>query len=100
MSTNEKDVGDDIKISVTIKRQDTLVAVDPSIVTLYVKSPDGILHTYVYNTDPGVIRVGTGVYYMYYRPTVGGMHYYEWVGSGNMGAVEGGSFKVKVSQTR
>ena len=97
---NEKDVGEDIKISVLFTRQDTQAPIDPLIVTLYVKDPANVLHTYVYNTDPNVVKTGTGAYYLYFVPTLGGIHTFQWSGAGNMNAIEEGSFRVRSSQVR
>lgn len=48
------------------------VDVDPDVVIFKSMSPDGQVQTWQYGTDPEVIRLGTGHYYLDLHLTTGG----------------------------
>jgi hypothetical protein len=49
-------------------------------------------------TDVSLIKDSVGNYHLDYVVTQGGMHYYKWIGSGNMNAAEEGSFLANTSR--
>ena len=58
------------------------VALDPTIVAVTVRRPDGIQVTKTYGTDSEVVKASTGTYYMDYTPVIGGQHWYRWISTG------------------
>lgn len=58
-------------------------AADPTVVTVRVKSPQAAVTSYVYGTDPEVIKSSTGVYYMDVDTTSeAGLWSVNWSGTG------------------
>jgi len=53
-------------IKFTITYTVASVATDPTTVTFYIKSPTGVLETFVYGTDSEITKTATGVYQMLY----------------------------------
>lgn len=59
------------------------VAQDPTTVKVAVETPSGTTTTYTYGTDAGVIKSGTGVYYIDVDTTgEPGVWYYRWYATG------------------
>lgn len=98
MAANAIDIGDAVRLSVVFKTLSTMVALDPSTVVLKVEKPDGTEVQYQYLTDGSLIKDSVGNYHLDYVVTQGGMHYYKWIGSGNMNAAEEGSFLANTSR--
>lgn len=69
--------------------------VDPSEVTLFFKTPDGIISEITY---PGsIIRDSAGLYHFDVLIMQSGNHYYEYEGRGNLIATAEGQFLAKPS---
>jgi flagellar hook assembly protein FlgD len=56
-------IGNIIKVKATFKDEDGDVQ-DPTTVQVRVKNPSASVTTYVYGTDPEVVRTSKGVYYI------------------------------------
>lgn len=63
-------------INQTVRLSATFVAsglnYDPTTVTFFVKSPKGVVTSYVYGTDSAVQKDGTGVYHLDVTPSAAG----------------------------
>lgn len=58
------------------------VPADPTTVTLYVKSPAGVVTEYAYPAD--LIRTGVGLYQFDFTPDATGTWRYKWQGQGDL----------------
>lgn len=67
------------------------VAVDPTTVTVTVRSPLGVVTVY---TDAVNDTAGVGLFYKDITPDVAGVWTYQFAGSGNVGIIEQGTFTV------
>ena len=68
------DIGDLIKLYTATPFTDKATdnPVDPNTIRFKVRSPDSTVTTYVYGTDPEVVRNGTGDYHLLLRPDAAG----------------------------
>jgi hypothetical protein len=73
-------------------------AIDPTAVSFKVKDPSGNIDTYVYGTNPEVVKEGTGVYYADIEADEAGTWYYRYFSTGTGQAAGEGSFEVAASQ--
>lgn len=72
------------------------VLTDPTSLQLAVKAPSAsVLH--VYGVSSSLVKVGTGLYYLYYPAAGAGEYYYTWSASGAIEGVEEGAFTVQRS---
>lgn len=94
----EHDVGDLVVLQGEYIDPDTGDPVDPTTVTIEVKTPDDAIDTKVYITDPEVVKVSTGVYTRDWSVTQEGHHWYRWSSTGIGQAAEEQSFLVKKQQ--
>lgn len=90
------DIGDRRKLTCEV-RDESGALVDPVVLTFYMREPDGVLTTYDL-TDTEVVRDSVGVFHTYWDITQSGTHNWRWAASGNVGAAEETSFKVKASK--
>ena len=60
-------------------------------ITFRTKNPNGVVASYVYNTDSELLTSGDGVFYIDLTLNLPGEHHYRWEGSGSIapGASEG-----------
>lgn len=58
----------------------TCAPVDPDTITLEIKQPDGSILTVTYPSQ--IARVSIGAYYFDFKPTLSGIHYYRYIGTG------------------
>ncbi len=87
-------VGNLVKVRATFK-DELNVKQDPATVTVMVKQPDTTIVTYVYGTDPEVVRESQGVYYIEVDTTDEPGHwYFIWSSSGTYQAVGQTTFEV------
>lgn len=73
-------------------------AVDPGGVTFKVKSPLGVITTYVYLTDVEVVKDATGSYHIDLEPDSQGVWVVRWIGTGSNKTASEGSFQMIESQ--
>ena len=62
--------------------------IDPTAVNLSVKTPAGVVTTYVYGVDGEVVKSSTGVYYSDISLSEGGTWTYRWWSTGTRQAAE------------
>jgi hypothetical protein len=96
MSNSTCDIGDVIRITGTFAQAGS--ALDPTTVSLQVRTPDGTITTYVYPTDSALVRTATGAYRLDYAITLAGQHWYRWVTTGTGAAAEENWFVVRPKQ--
>lgn len=72
--------------------------VDPGGVTFKIKSPLGIVTTYVYGTNSELVKESTGDYYVHFQPTEEGRHVYRFVSTISYIAAAEASFDVAETQ--
>lgn len=82
------DIGDRVTLDVTFTNAGG-TATSPTTVTLQVTPPGGTATTV--SNSAGA----TGVYTATYDPTVAGIHYYRWAGTGALVVAEEGQFHVR-----
>ncbi len=71
---------------------------DPTTVSVTIREPDGTKTTYVYVTDPEVVKDSTGVYHISFVPDQIGSHGVYWLGTGTVPYSEELFFQVERSQ--
>lgn len=74
-------------------------ATDPTGITLSIRLPSGTITTLTYGVDASVYRLSTGFYYSDFAPTMEGLHYYRFAGTGAVTAAEEQNFYIKKRQT-
>lgn len=72
--------------------------VDPGGVTFKVKDPSGNIDTYVYGTNPEVVKQSTGIYYIDNLVDEAGTWHYKYFSTGSAQAAGESDFEVAVSQ--
>ena len=78
---NRYDKGDQVKCSVTFA--DAAGAVeDPTAIVFRWKNPPGVIKSFVYNTDLALVKDEKGIYHVNLAPTVHGIWYYRFEGTG------------------
>lgn len=70
------------------------VLTDPTAVTFTVEQPDGVETTYVYGTDPELIRDSAGIYHVEVLTDQQGTWVYRFVGTGAATGANEGQFSV------
>ena len=91
---NTYDIGDLVRITSAFTTQ-AGTAVDPSTVTARVKDPSGT--TTVFTYPASVAKDATGDYHADFVPTLAGVHYYRWEGTGSAVAASEAFFYVQAS---
>lgn len=87
-------IGNIIKVRSTFKNEDN-VKQDPATVQVAVKKPDATITTYVYGTDPEVVRESTGIYHILIDTTdEPGTWQFVWNSSGTLQAAGQTQFTV------
>ena len=96
------DLGDRVKVYTSTPFATAAgVDIDPTTVTITIKTPAGVSTAYVYITDPEVVRVTTGDYYMLLNASQEGEWPYRIAGLdalGNYMGADEGSFMVHQSE--
>ena len=75
------------------------VPTDPTGITYSIRLPSGTITTLVYGVDASIYRSSTGVYYTDFAPSMEGLHYYRFAGTGAVTAAEEESFYIRKRQT-
>jgi hypothetical protein len=91
---NSYDVGDVVRCTGTFTDADGNV-VDPTAVTFKFEDPSGNETSYVYGTDPEVVRVSQGVYRVDVTIDESGIWYYRFVSTGTGAAASEEFFKIR-----
>jgi hypothetical protein len=79
-----------VRITVAITQTVNGAPIDPTMVSLKVKLPDGT----VYDITSTIAKDGVGLYHADYTPTTVGLYIYEWIGTGAAEVVSVGQFLV------
>lgn len=93
MTINVYKKGQKVRCSVTFAVSGT--ATDPTTVTAKVKSPSGILTTYVYGTHAELVRDGTGLYHVDVTTNEIDQWNFRFEGTGTCTAVEEAAFQAR-----
>lgn len=88
------DIADSVRVTAEF-RNNSGVLTDPTTVTLKVKTPEGTITTYVYNSGSEIVKSATGIYYSDIDITRVGTHHYRWVGTGTIKAAGESRFTIK-----
>ena len=87
------DIGDAIRLQGVF--QDTSGAyIDPTVVHLKIRKPDGTLTDWIYGVAADIEKPSVGTYYAVVIPTMEGLHWYRFTGSGSYAAAEERAFYV------
>jgi hypothetical protein len=94
MSTNQYDIGDEVRCTGTFT-DESGTAQDPASVAFRFKAPSATTATaYVYGTDAEVVKDSTGVYHVDLDITEAGTWYTRWSATGVGQAAGEGQFYV------
>ncbi len=86
--------GNLVRVRATFKNENG-VKVDPATVQVSVKKPDLTITTYIYGTNPEVIKESVGVYYIDINTTNAvGNWFFVWKSSGTYQAIGQTTFEV------
>lgn len=94
MTINSYDVGDLIRCTGTFTNA-AGTAVDPTTVTFKVEDASGDVTSYVYDTDPEVVRDGTGVYHVDVSIDEAGRWQFRWESTGTGQAAGESEFWIR-----
>ena len=89
---NIYNIGDEARCSIVFTVGG--VATDPTTVTFKITPPGGITTTYIYGIDAELVKDSAGHYHVDYIPSVNGLHYYRFEGTGACQTAEGANFLV------
>lgn len=93
------DIGDAIIFSGVFRDEDGDLA-DPTALTFTYRAPDGTLTSYVYNTDPELVRDSLGTYHTTVTMDTAGDGFWRWSATGAVADSETGYFYVRTAWTR
>jgi hypothetical protein len=93
----DHDIGDRRKLTCEV-RDEANALIDPSGLTFTMRAPDGTLTEYTLADVADLVRDSVGVYHVYWDCTQAGKHFWRFAATGNVGAAEETSFKVRVSK--
>ncbi|MFO7181654.1 MAG: hypothetical protein DIU78_023330 [Pseudomonadota bacterium] len=91
------DIGDRVRIENEFADADGN-AVDPSVVRIKIRAPDGTENTYTHGTHSIVEKTSTGSYRFELTLSAAGSWHYRWVGTGAYVAASEGFIRVRRSQ--
>jgi len=91
-TTTDYDIGDSAYLTGTFRKTSDQSLQDPSVVTLTIKSPDKSLTVLTYGVSPAIVRESQGLYSTYFPLTQEGTYWYNFTGSGTVGAAGEKSF--------
>jgi hypothetical protein len=86
------EIGDGVRLSVTFSNAINGTLVNPSVVGLILRLPDGTQSALAVNNP------SAGNYYTDYITTQPGVHWFRWAGSGSYDSASEGNFVVSRSQ--
>lgn len=97
LSSTWYDVGDRVKLSVTIRDlENDSALIDPDALVFTMLEPDATSTSYTYGVDAEVVRDSIGIFHVNWDVTQSGNHWSRFAASGNVGAAEELGFKVRV----
>jgi hypothetical protein len=97
MATNTYDVGDLVRCSAIF---DDVVGtdLDPTAVSVKVKTPSNAITTYVYGAGADVVKDAVGTYHIDVSITEAGMWWFRWISTGTGQSAGERAFWVTVSE--
>lgn len=95
---NSHDLGDLVRVSAVFSDVETSAALDPGVVNLSVKTPAAVVTTYVYGTDPEIVKDSVGNYHADIDANEAGTWHYRWWSTGNGQAAEEQSYTVVAAE--
>ena len=95
---NTHDLGDLVRVTAEFRDPSTNAYIEPTIVKLSVKTPDGTVTTYVYDTDASMKRTDIGQYYSDLNANAAGRWYYRWWSTGTGQAADENYFDVEAAE--
>lgn len=93
------DIGDLAKVSAAFTNA-AGAAIDPTVVKLTVKKPDGTLTTYTYGVGDTIVKDSTGNYHANIDLTLAGTWRYRWFSTGTGQAAEEDDLFVQEQLTK
>ena len=96
MVTQAYDIGDTRHLQATFKNISS-VNTDPTTVTFKMREPDGVITTYVFNTDSQLVKSAAGVFHVDWPIAKQGRHAWSMAGTGAVAQKEQGEFYAKRS---
>lgn len=96
---NSYDFGDLVRVSGAFTNSSG-VAQDPTVVKCSIRSPAGVVTTYVYGTDAALVKDSTGNYHADVSAAAIGWYYYRWFSTGTGQASDEGWFEVVDQRAR
>lgn len=88
-------VGDSVRCTGTLKTSTGVKEDTTGAVTFKVKSPAGVVTTYLYGTDAELVRSAEGVYYVEVDAASWGVWYYGFVSTGSAQAAQESWFEAR-----
>ena len=75
---NTYDISDPVELLATLELASSGTPYDPNVVRLKLLAPGNVLSTYVYGTDPDLLKNGAGDYSLITYPPASGIYTYRW----------------------
>jgi uncharacterized protein YfaS (alpha-2-macroglobulin family) len=88
-------IGQCVRVTASFTSSNT--PTDPTMVTFLIKTPAGVVSSYVYGVDTAPVKDGVGVYHMDVFPNAAGTWTYRVEGTGTAAAALESSFSVFTS---
>jgi hypothetical protein len=79
--------GSIIRAKITFTDPDTKVVLDPSAVSVVVRTPAGVTTSYVYGVAAEVVKQSVGVYYVLITLSTAGTWKWKWTGTASQKSV-------------
>lgn len=95
MAINIQDLGDLVRLESEFRDLELDTLMDPTVVKLSIREPDGTLVTLTYGVDASIIRSSLGIYYYDLDCDQSGDWYYRWWSTGTGQAAEERHFTVR-----
>jgi hypothetical protein len=93
------DLGDLVRVSGAFTNS-AGTAQDPTVVKASVRTPAGVVTTYTYGVDAGLVKDSTGNYHLDVSAAEIGWYYYRWFSTGTGQAADEGWFEVVDARAR
>lgn len=89
-------LGEVVHMTLTVKN-DSAQLIDPSALTFKLITPNGSMVTYVYLTNPQLVRDSLGTFHVDYKTTIAGVFQYRFESTGTGEGAAEGQFEVAPS---
>jgi len=98
MSFNRYDLGDLVTVRGVFTHPTTGNTFDPSVVKLSVRTPGGVVTTYVYGDGDTIVKDSTGRYHAKVDGIAAGHWHYRWWSTGDGQAAEEKHFEIRAAK--